>query len=112
MVSTITLVGIGKLGAPMAACMAAQGFRVKAVDLESQKVNCINRKMAPVYEPGLEELLLKSGALLEGTQDTAEAVRNSEATFVVVGTPSEEGGGFSLRNVLPTCEAIGKGLAG
>src|SRR5215831_10783229 len=111
MVSTISLVGIGKLGAPMAACMAAQGFRVKAVDVESQKVDCINRKVAPVYEPGLEELLLKSGALLEGTQDTAEAVRNSDATFVVVGTPSDQEGGFSLRHVLPTCEAIGRGLS-
>ena len=111
MVSTISLVGIGKLGTPMAACMAARGFRVKAVDLESQKVDCINRKVAPVYEPGLEELLLKSGALLEGTQDTADAVRNSDATFVVVGTPSEQEGGFSLRHVLPTCEAIGKGLS-
>src|SRR5215472_13414477 len=111
MVSTISLVGIGKLGAPMAACMAARGLRVKAVDLDLQKVDCINQKVPPVYEPGLGELLLKSGALLEGTQDAAEAVRNSEATFVVVGTPSEEGGGFSLRYVLSTCEAIGRGLS-
>src|SRR5215469_10861914 len=111
MVSTISLVGIGKLGAPMAACMAARGLRVTAVDLDLQKVDCINQKVPPVYEPGLGELLLKSGALLEGTQDTAEAVRNSDATFVVVGTPSEEGGGFSLRYVLPTCEAIGRGLS-
>jgi UDPglucose 6-dehydrogenase len=111
MVSTISLVGIGKLGAPMAACMAARGFRVNAVDLDFQKVDCINRKVAPVYEPGLDELLQMSGGLLEGTQDTGEAVRNSEATFVVVGTPSEEGGGFSLRYVLPTCEAIGRELS-
>src|SRR5215470_10289974 len=67
MISTVSLVGIGKLGAPMAACMAARGFRVKAVDLDLQKVNCINRKVPPVYEPGLEELLRESGALLEGT---------------------------------------------
>jgi UDPglucose 6-dehydrogenase len=110
MISTVSLVGIGKLGAPMAACIAAQGFRVKAVDLDSQKVDCINRKVAPVHEPGLEELLQASGALLEATQDISEAVRNSEVTFIVVGTPSEEGGGFSLRYVLPTCEAIGRVL--
>src|SRR5215469_6825043 len=110
MFSSVSLVGIGKLGAPMAACMAARGFRVKAVDLDSQKVDCINRKVAPVHEPGLEELLQASGALLEATQDIGQAVRNSEVTFIVVGTPSEEGGGFSLRYVLPTCEAIGKVL--
>jgi UDPglucose 6-dehydrogenase len=111
MLFTVSLVGIGKLGTPMAACMAARGFRVKAVDVDPQKVDCINRKVPPVYEPGLEELLRESGALLEGTQDTTEAVRNSDATFVVVGTPSEQDGGFSLRHVLPTCEAIGKGLS-
>ena len=47
---------------------------------------------------------------MEATQNTAEAVHNSEVTFVVVGTPSEEGGGFSLQYVLPTCEAIGRAL--
>jgi UDPglucose 6-dehydrogenase len=110
MTSSISLVGIGKLGAPMVACIAARGFRVKAVDLNPQKVDCINRKVAPVHEPGLEELIREAGDCLEATQNIAEAVYNSEATFVVVGTPSEESGGFSLQYVLPTCEAIGRAL--
>jgi UDPglucose 6-dehydrogenase len=111
MSSSISVVGIGKLGAPMAACFAARGFRVKAVDISPQKVEAINRGHAPVHEPGLEELIRESGEALSATQSVDEAVQGSETTFVVVGTPSDAGGGFSLRYVLPTCEAIGRALA-
>ena len=111
MFSSISLIGIGKLGAPMAACMAARGFHVTAVDLNPHKVDCINRKVAPLHEPGLEELLRDAGNNLAATQNVAEAVYASHATFIVVGTPSEPGGGFSLQYVLPTCEAIGRALA-
>jgi UDPglucose 6-dehydrogenase len=95
----------------MAACFAARGFRVKAADLSSEKVDAINRGMPPVYEPGLEDLIREAGDLLQATRNTGEAVSASEATFIVVGTPSEAGGGFSLQYVLPTCVAIGRALA-
>ena len=107
----VSVIGLGKLGAPMAACIAARGFHVKGVDSNPKKVDCLNRKMAPVKEPGLEELIREAGSSLEATENTAEAVCSSEATFVVVATPSEEGGGFSLKYVLPTCEAIGRALS-
>ena len=94
----------------MAACFATRGFQVKAVDLAPEKVDAINRGIAPVYEPGLEELIREAGDSLQATQNTGEAVSASEATFIVVGTPSEPGGGFSLQYVLPTCEAIGRAL--
>jgi UDPglucose 6-dehydrogenase len=111
MVSSVSVIGLGKLGSPMAACFAARGFRVKAVDLNPQKVNAINRGVAPVHEPGLKELIRESGGRLHASQNIGEAVIDSEATFVVVGTPSVESGGFSLQYVLPTCEAIGRALA-
>ena len=110
MLSHISVIGLGKLGAPMAACFAGRGFRVKAVDLSSEKVDSINRGVAPVFEPGLEELIREAGDSLQATQNTGEAVSASEATFIVVGTPSEPSGGFSLQYVLPTCEAIGRAL--
>jgi UDPglucose 6-dehydrogenase len=110
MVKTVSVIGLGKLGAPMAACFAAREFQVKAVDLNPQKVDAINRGVAPVHEPGLEELIRESGTLLRATKSIEEAVHDSEATFIVVGTPSEESGGFSLQYVLPTCEAIGRAL--
>jgi len=109
-VKHVSVIGLGKLGAPMVACIGARGFRVTGVDLNPQKVDCIKRGVAPVKEPGLSELIGEAGSNLEATTNTAEAVHQSSATFVVVATPSEEGGGFSLQYVLPTCEAIGRAI--
>ena len=110
MVSTISVIGLGKLGSPIAACFAARGFQVIAVDIDAQKVDAIGRGVPPVHEPGLAELLQESKGRLLATQDTEAAVRDSEATFIVVSTPSEADGGFSLRYAIPTCEAIGRAL--
>jgi UDPglucose 6-dehydrogenase len=110
-VTSVSLIGLGKLGAPMAACLAARGLNVRAVDLNSQKVNAINSGVAPVHEPGLEELIRESGSRLQASQNIGEAVQNSDVTFVVVATPSDASGGFSLQYVLPTCEAVGRALA-
>src|SRR5216110_839139 len=110
MLSPISVIGLGKLGAPIAACFAARGFQVIAVDIDAQKADAIGRGAPPVHEPRLAELLKESKGRLRATQDTEAAIRDSEATFIVVGTPSEPDGGFSLRYVIPTCEAIGRAL--
>jgi UDPglucose 6-dehydrogenase len=108
--SSVSLIGLGKLGAPMVACFAARGFRVHAVDLDSQKVDTIGRGVPPVNEPGLARLLQEGAGNISATHDTEKAVRESDTTFVVVGTPSEKDGGFSLRYAIPSCEAIGRAL--
>ncbi len=110
MTKAISVVGLGKLGAPMAACFAAKGFRVIGVDVDARKVEALNRGRAPVFEPGLVELLQAARDRLTATQDIEAAVAATDVTFVVVATPSEPGGGFSLRYVLPTCERIGQAL--
>jgi UDPglucose 6-dehydrogenase len=110
LVKSISVMGLGKLGSPLAACFAARGFRVNAVDVDAKKVEAINAGQAPVHEPGLAELVQECDGRLSATQDAEAAVRASEATFIVVNTPSEPTGGFSLRYVLPTLEAIGKTL--
>jgi UDPglucose 6-dehydrogenase len=112
MIQSVSIVGLGKLGSPLAACFAARGFDVHAVDADVQKIDALKRGIPPVHEPGLEELLRESQGRLKASQDTEKAVRDTGATFIVVGTPSEPGGGFSLRNVLPVCEAIGRVLRG
>jgi UDPglucose 6-dehydrogenase len=94
----------------MAACFAARGFQVIAVDVDAQRVDAIGRGVPPVHEPGLAELLQESDGNLSATQDTEAAVRDSEATFIIVGTPSDADGGFSLRYAISTCEAIGRAL--
>jgi UDPglucose 6-dehydrogenase len=110
MSKTIAVMGLGKLGAPLSACLAARGFRVIGLDIDANKVEAINRGFPPVHEPGLAELIGETEGRLSATQDAEAAVRESDATFIVVSTPSDASGGFSLRYVLPCLEAIGKAL--
>jgi len=105
------VIGLGKLGSPLAACLAAKGLAVVGVDLDSTKVDAINRGEAPVHEPQLAEMITRGRANLKASADIEGAVRDSDITFIVVSTPSEPGGGFSLRYVEPVCQAIGRALA-
>ena len=95
----------------MAACLAARGIAVIGVDNDAHKVKEIQSLRSPVNETGLAEWLLRSAGRLTATQDIEAAVRDTDITFVVVATPSEPSGGFSLRYVEPVCQAIGRGLA-
>jgi UDPglucose 6-dehydrogenase len=104
------VIGLGKLGAPLAACLASKGIRVIGVDSDAAKVEALEHGRAPVFEPGLDALIRENGDFLRATSDIERAVAESEVTFIVVGTPSDGDGGFSLRHVLPVCEAVGRGL--
>lgn len=108
----LSIIGLGKLGAPMAAVMADKGHTVIGVDLNPGAVNAVNQGRAPVNEPGLDELIRKNRERLSATTDYAEAIAKSEITFVIVPTPSEPDGSFSLRFVLASGEAIGHALRG
>jgi UDPglucose 6-dehydrogenase len=107
---SISVIGLGRLGAPLAAAFGARGFHVNAADTDPAKVESVRNGCAPVSEPGLQELLQECQGRLSATTDTNSAVENSDTTFVVVSTPSEPNGGFSLRYVLPCMESIGKTL--
>jgi UDPglucose 6-dehydrogenase len=106
----ISVLGLGKLGVPFAACLASKGFRVVGVDVDLAKVKLVNQGLRPVFEPGLKELMLASQERLRATEDEASAVRDSEITFILLPTPSEQEGGFSLSYILPACKRIGQAL--
>lgn len=106
--TSTTVIGLGKLGAPIAACLAEQGFLVTGVDKDQGKVDAINQGIAPVFEPGLDELIARNTERLKATTDLARAVSRSTTTFIVVPTPSTNEGSFSLRYVIPACEALGR----
>jgi len=107
---SVSVIGLGKLGAPLAACFAQRGYSVIGVDINPKTVDAINRGQAPVYEPQLSEMIARNKERLKATHDYQEAILNSEITFVLVPTPSDESNGFSLRYVLQACEGIGKSL--
>lgn len=106
----ISVIGLGKLGLPLAACLASKGLRVTGVDADLKKVEAINNGQAPIFEPGLHRLLAVAKQCLNATQDTEAAILASDVTFIVVPTPSEANGGFSLRYVQPACERVGRAL--
>jgi UDPglucose 6-dehydrogenase len=106
----ISIVGLGKLGAPFAACLAVKGFQVIGVDIDDEKIQSVDGGQPPVFEPGLKELMRMSGARFRATRNYEEAVWNSEVTFILLPTPSENDGGFSLRHVLQACARIGLAL--
>lgn len=112
MAASVCVVGLGKLGAPLAACFAAKGLRTTGVDSDPAKVEAVNHGRAPVFETGLEEMLARSEGRLLATTEIEAGVCSSDVTFIVVSTPSQPDGGFSLRYVTPVCKAIGRALAG
>lgn len=93
----LSVIGLGKLGACSLACFASKGFDVIGVDINRNFVDAVNNARAPVYEPGLQELIDLSKGKLRATQDYEEAIRESDITFLIVPTPSKQDGQFSDR---------------
>ena len=106
----ISVIGLGKLGSCLASVLAHKGNMVIGVDLNVQTVRLVNMGKAPVFEPGLDVLIRRSQARLFATASYKEAIAKTDITFIVVPTPSEEHGGFTLRHVLAAAESIGKVL--
>ncbi len=106
----ISVIGLGKLGAPLAAVLAAKGFEVIGTDVNEAFVEAINQGRAPVEEPRLQDMIDRAEGRLKATTGTADAVADSDATFIIVPTPSQADGGFSLKYVLEACDDIADGL--
>lgn len=84
----LSIIGTGYVGLVSGACFAEVGHDVTCVDVDTNKVDCINRGETPIYEVGLEALLRRHiGKRLRATTDMKAAVRGSDMTFIAVGTP-------------------------
>src|SRR6266542_4194827 len=106
----IAVVGLGKLGAPLAAVLASKGNEVLGIDVNPEVVRLVNDGRAPVQEPGLQDLVTASRERLTATTDLTAAA-GAEATILLVPTPSDERGAFSNEYVLASVEEVGRGLA-
>jgi UDPglucose 6-dehydrogenase len=107
----VSVIGLGKLGAPMVACLAEKGFTVIGVDVNQAAIDQINAGKAPVQEPGLDEMLYKNRERIQAISDYSEAIAQSDATFIIVPTPSDSDGSFSLKYIHSVLEPIGKSIA-
>lgn len=110
MIDRVSVVGLGKLGACMAACMASKGMQVIGVDIDYRRIDLMNQGCAPVQEPNLPELIAANRSRLCATSDYRTAIFESEITFIIVPTPTDERGGFSLRYVDQAAHEIGRAL--
>ena len=105
------VVGLGKLGASMAAAMADRGHHVVGVDVDARAVERVREGRAPVQETNLDELIGANRTRLRATTDFADAIEDSDLTFVIVPTPSDARGGFSLQYAAEAFRQIGRALA-
>ena len=107
----ISIIGTGYVGLVTGACLAERGCDVTCVDVDRTKVDAINAGRAPIHEEDLPELLARNiGKRLRATTDLAAAVRDTEITFIAVGTPAREGR-IDLGFVTAASEQIGAALA-
>ncbi len=95
----ISIIGTGYVGLVSGACFAKFGNNVICVDIDKKKIEKINNSISPIYEDGLEDLLLKYKENIKATDDYNYAINNTEITFICVGTPSESDGGIDLSYV-------------
>ena len=107
----VSIIGLGRLGYPLATCYAAKGFEVIGVDLNPKTVEIINGGLSPVEEPGVEDLLENAPYSFEAIKDGKAAVLRTDVSVLIVPTPSGADGTFSTEFVLDACDSIGAGIA-
>ena len=108
----ITIIGTGYVGLVTGACFAETGATVYCVDIDKEKIEQLNNGKIPIYEPGLDEMIernTKKNRLFFST-DLKEGLKDSEAAFICVGTPSDTDGSADLKYVLQVGSDIGKYL--
>lgn len=106
----ISVIGLGKLGASMAAGFASREFSVIGYDINDNSVKDIQEGIAPVQETDLQKYISDFRDNITATSDMQKAIDASHISFVVIPTPSEENGSFSLSYARLAFKAIGKAL--
>lgn len=106
----IAIVGTGYVGLVSGTCFAEMGTEVYCVDVDAQKIANLNQGVLPIYEPGLEEMVLRNSKAgrLHFITDLSTCLNEVEVVFSAVGTPSDEDGSADLKYVLAVAHTVGK----
>ncbi|MBS0011687.1 MAG: UDP-glucose/GDP-mannose dehydrogenase family protein [Bacteroidales bacterium] len=106
----ITIVGTGYVGLVSGTCLAETGVHVTCMDKDAEKIDKLNKGIIPIYEPGLKPMIERniSGGRLRFTTDLKEAIQESEAVLIAVGTPPDEDGSADMKYVMAVAEEIGR----
>ena len=108
----ISVFGLGYVGTVCAACLSSDGHDVIGVDVNATKIDLVNRGMSPIIEEEIGPLVAMAVAegRLRATNDSRNAVLESELTMICVGTPSQSNGSLDLVHVRAVCGQIGTAL--
>jgi len=108
----ISVIGTGYVGLVSGACFAQMGNSITCVDIDKKKITSLTEGIIPIYEPGLEEMVLKNykSGTLSFTTDAKTAIANSSICFIAVGTPMGEDGSADLQYVLAVAKTIGESM--
>lgn len=106
--SKITVIGTGYVGLVSGALLSDFGHNVICVDIDQQKIQCLQAGIIPIFEPGLADIIQKNTYYkrLKFTTDIQSAVEQSEILFIAVGTPPKEDGSADLQYVLAAAGSI------
>jgi UDPglucose 6-dehydrogenase len=108
----VTLFGTGYVGLVTGACLAEMGNHVLCIDVDADKVAGLRAGRIPIYEPGLEPMVVRNqrAGRLAFSTEAAEGVAHGNVLFIAVGTPPDEDGSADLRYVLEVARSIGAKL--
>jgi GDP-mannose 6-dehydrogenase len=103
---------LGYVGTVSAGCLAQDGHEIVGVDPVRTKVDLINQGQSPIIEAEISDMIASNVKLgrLRATSDSVQAIRETELSFVCVGTPSQTNGNLDLSHIRRTCEQIGAAL--
>ena len=106
----IAIVGTGYVGLVSGTCFAEMGVNVTCVDINEAKINSLLSGNIPIYEPGLEEMVLRNHkeGRLRFTTDLSSCLDEVEIVFSAVGTPPDEDGSADLQYVLEVARTVGR----
>lgn len=106
----IAVVGTGYVGLVTGTCLAEVGTDVSCIDIDTRKIEGLKNGIMPIYEPGLEEMVVRNyqKAKLHFTTSLAEGIKDADVAFIAVGTPPDEDGSADLKYVLGVASEIGK----
>ncbi|MDG2279839.1 MAG: UDP-glucose/GDP-mannose dehydrogenase family protein, partial [Flavicella sp.] len=106
----IVVIGSGYVGLVSGTCFSEMGNKVTCVDIDPKKIEKLNNGIIPIFEPGLESMVLKNieNKNLFFTTDLSEAIKDAEIVFIAVGTPMGDDGSADLQYVLAVAKSIGQ----
>ena len=108
----IAIVGTGYVGLVSGTCFAEMGVNVTCVDIDESKINRLLNGEIPIYEPGLDEMVLRNyrEGRLKFTTDLTTVLDDVEIVFSAVGTPPDEDGSADLKYVLEVARTVGRNM--